>query len=71
MKNLEQISTQGARCVVTGAKPLVQTRRVELLLAGLAAQFWKRIVTAVNHRETDHTVIHTLETLVHIALPQN
>ena len=67
----KEISTQRTCRIVAGAKPLVQTRRVEFLLAGFAAQFRKRIVTAVNHGEANHAVLYTLKALVDISLPQN
>lgn len=68
---LKEISAQRTSRIVAGAKPFVQTGRVELLFTGLAAQFGKRIVTAVNDGEADHAVIHALETLVDVTFPQN
>ena len=71
VNSLKKISAERTCCIVTSAKPFVQTGRMELLLAGFAAQFGKRIITAVNHGETDHAVIYTLETLVDVSLPQD
>ena len=44
---------------------------MEFFLACFAAQFRKRVVTAMNDRETDHAVFYALETLVNVAFPQN
>ena len=68
---LKEIPAQRTRGIIAGAEPFVQTGRVEFLLTGLAAQFRQRVVTAMNHGETDHTVLHTLKTLVHVSLPKN
>ena len=68
---LEEISTQRTRSIITGAEPFVQAGRVKFLFASLAAQFGQRVITAMNHRETDHAVLYSLKTLVHISLPQN
>lgn len=70
-KGLKQISAQRTRCIITGAKPFVQTSRVEFLFASLAAQFRQRVVTAMNDRETDHAVFNAFKTLVHVTFPQN
>ena len=44
---------------------------MEFFLACFAAQFRKRVVAAMNDRETDHAVFYALETLVNVAFPQN
>ena len=44
---------------------------MELLLASLAAQFRQRVVTAMNNRETYHTVFYALKTLIYVSFPQN
>ena len=68
---LKEISAQRARGIVTGAKPLIQTGGMELLLTSLTAQFRQRVVTAMNNRETYHTVFYTLKTLIYVSFPQN
>ena len=46
-----------------------KTGRVEFLLAGLADHFGQRVVGAVDDTEADHTVLHSREVLVQVALP--
>ena len=67
----EEVSTQWARCVVAGAEPFIQTGGVELLLACLAAQFWKRIVAAMYDREANHAVVDAFEAFVDVSFPQD
>ena len=43
---------------------------MEFLLAGLADHSGQRVVGAVNDTEADHTVLHSREVLVQVALPQ-
>ena len=51
--SLKQVSTQGTTGVIAGAEPLVQTRRVELLLASPTRQLGQRVVSPVEDVETD------------------
>ena len=51
--SLKQVSTQGTTRVVAGAEPLVQTCRVELLLASSTRKFRKRVVSSMEDVETD------------------
>ena len=48
-----------------------QAGRVELLLAGATGLLGQRVVGAVDNGEADHAVLHPLETLVHVVLPQS
>ena len=48
-----------------------QTGGVEALLADLTLQAGQLVVGGVNHREADHTVVQTLETLVYVTFPQH
>lgn len=68
---LKQITAEWTSGIVACAKPFVQTGRVELFLASLAAQLGKRVVTAMNHGKTYHAFIYALETFVHVPFPQN
>ena len=43
---------------------------MEFLLAGLADHSGQRVVGAVDDTETDHTILHSREVLVQVALPQ-
>lgn len=43
---------------------------MELLLAGAAALLGQGVVGAVDHREADHTILYSLEALIHVVLPQ-
>ncbi len=51
--SLKQVSTQGTARVVAGAEPLVQTCRVELLLASPTRKFGQRVVSSMEDVETD------------------
>lgn len=48
-----------------------QTRRVKFLFAGAATLLGQGVVGAVDNREADHTILYSLETLIHIVLPQS
>ena len=44
---------------------------MELLLAGAAGLLGQGVVRAMDDREADHAVLHALEPLVHVVLPQS
>ena len=44
---------------------------MELLLAGAAGLLGQGVVGAVDDREADHAVLHALEPLVYVVLPQS
>lgn len=47
-----------------------QTCWVEFLFAGAATLLRQGVVGAMDNREANHTVFYSLETLIHIVLPQ-
>lgn len=44
---------------------------MELLFAGAATLLGQGVVGAVDNREANHTILYSLETLIHIVLPQS
>lgn len=44
---------------------------MELLFAGATSLLGQGVVGAVDNREANHTVLYSLETLIHIVLPQS
>lgn len=48
-----------------------QTCWVEFLFAGATSLLGQGIVGAMDNREADHTILYSLETLIHIVLPQS
>lgn len=44
---------------------------MEFLFAGAATLLGQGVVGAVDNREADHTILYSLETLIHVVLPQS
>ncbi len=44
---------------------------MEFLFTRAAALFGQGVVGAMDNREADHTVLDSLETLIHVVLPQS
>lgn len=44
---------------------------MEFLLTSFAGKLGERVVGAVDNRKTDHAIVHSLKTLVHVPLPQD
>lgn len=44
---------------------------MEFLFAGAATFLGQGVVGAVDNREADHTILNSLETLIHVVLPQS
>lgn len=65
----EGFSAQRTGGLVAGREPFIQASRVKLLLAGAAGFLGQRVVGAVDDRETDHAILHTLESLINVVLP--
>ena len=58
---LEKVPAEGAGGVVGGGEPLVEAGRVELLLAGPAAQLGQLVVGAVQDLEADVALLEVGE----------
>lgn len=67
----ECFSAQWTGGLVAGSEPFVQTCRVEFLFARAATFLGQGIVGAVDDREADHAILYSLETLIHVVLPQS
>ena len=61
MLGLEKVPAEGAGGVVGGGEPLVEAGRVELLLAGPAAQLGQLVVGAVKDLEADVALLEVGE----------
>ena len=48
-----------------------QARTMEFLFALLAGDFGKLIISTVHSHHANHTILHTLQMLIHIPLPQH
>lgn len=44
---------------------------MEFLFAGAATLLGQGVVGPVDNREADHTILYSLETLIHVVLPQS
>jgi len=67
---LEQISAERAGGVVRGGEPLVEARRVELLLTGPASKVGQLVVRTMQNVEANVALLYTLKSFVHVLLPE-
>lgn len=67
---LEWRLAERARRLVARREPLVEARRVEFVLAGLARQARQRVVGRVDYRVANGALLHALKLALHVLLPQ-
>jgi len=66
----EELSTHRARALAARVEPLVETGRVKPLLTVPTCQLWQLVVGPVQDVEADVTLLHALEALVDVLLPE-
>ena len=59
----EEVSAQRTRGIVRCGEPLVETSRVELLLASSTSKLWQLVVGAVQDVEADVALLAIVATL--------